>query len=163
MSTFCVAYRGNPGLHGNMDAPAVAMQRGLAVTRSSDTVAKAGAGVIPYGFLDSEVTTDGPNFEEKEFIPETIQNEVKVSVGKISVVPFVPGVEYVMSGNVESGITFAVGDSVVLAADGEITNESGIDNTGDQILGTVQEIDVVFEDVTDAVVWKAEADRGTVV
>jgi len=159
--TFCVPFRGNPVPHGNFDTPAGAMARGVGVLRSSDTVALAGAGIVPYGFLNSEVTTDGPSYEELMHIPtdSTIMNEKKVSTGKVQVYPYVPGVEYVMKGNVKAGTTFIVGEMVFMAADGEFTDLAGA-SVGDTLLGAVEQIDQTFMNEVDCITWQAIANLG---
>ena len=161
MASFCVPYRGAPPRNGNFTTPASAMARGLGVARSGSTVAKAGVGVIPLGFLNNEVTTDGPSYEEKVHIPESVHREKKVSVGQVQVIYYQPGVEYVMYGVTKSGTTFAVGEYVVQAANGQFTDEAG-GTTGEARLGRVQEINVTYENETTAVAWKAEADLGNV-
>jgi len=157
---FCVPYRGHAFSHGNFVTPASAMSRGIAVNRSGTTIAKAAAGSPPYGFLNTEVTTDGPSYEEKIHIPETIIYERKVSEGVVQVYAYDPGVEYVMRGNVKSGTTFAVGNYVYIAANGEFTNEAGA-SSGDVRIGKVEQISITYEGETDAVVWRALPDLGT--
>ena len=154
-------YRGKPVKHGNFETPAAAMARGVAVVRSGDTIALLGAGALPpLGFLNNEVTTDGPSYEEKMHIPESILKERKISENVIEVIYYEPGLEYITYGNVLSGTTFAVGEYVVIAADGEFTDEAG-GSAGNLRIGRVQEIDVVREGQT-GFVWKAEADLGVV-
>jgi len=159
--TFCVPFRGNPVPHGNFDTPAGVMPRGIGVVRSSDTIAKAGAGIVPYGFLNSEVTSDGPSYEELVHIglDSTIMNEKKVSTGVVQVYPYVPGVEYVIKGNVKAGTTFAVGEMVFMAANGEFTDLAGA-SVGDVLLGAVEQIDQTFMSETDCITWQAIANLG---
>ena len=161
MSTFCVPRRGQPVLQGNYETPASAMARGLAVVRSADTIAKAGAGSMPYGFLNHEVTLDGPSYEERVHIPTTIIAEVKVSEGVIQVVKYQPGIEYVMKGNTKSGTVFAVGEEVVIAPNGEFTDAAG-GTSGGRKIGRVEEIGVTHMGESDCVVWTGESDLGTV-
>ncbi len=160
--TFCVGYRGNPVLQGNFETPAGAMARGLGIVRSSDTVAKAGAGVVPLGFLNSEVTTDGPSYEDLMHIPldSTIMNEKKVSTGVVQVVAYDPGTFYVMKGNVKAGTTFAVGEYIFMAASGEYTDLAGA-SVGDTVLGVIESITETFMGETSCVVWQAVANLGT--
>ena len=160
--TFCVPLRGNPIPDGNFETPAGAMARGVGIVRSSDTVAEAGAGVVPYGFLNTEVTTDGPSYEElmHKALDSTIMNEKKVSEGVVQVYPYVPGVVYVMKGNVLSGTTFAVGEMVFMAAAGEFTDLAGA-SIGDTLLGAVEEIDVTHMSEEDCISWQAIANLGT--
>ncbi len=159
--TFCEVYRGNPVRHGNYETPAGAMARGIGVVRSSDTVAKAGVGVVPFGFLNTEVTTDGPSVEELLFIPldSKIIKEKKVSESVIQVIAYDPGTSYVIKGNVKAGTTFAVGEMVFMAADGEFTDLAGA-SVGDSVLGEVQEIDATWENEVDCMVWQAIANLG---
>ncbi len=159
--TFCVGYRGTPVLQGNFETPAGAMARGLCVERSSDTVAKSGAGTVPVGFLNSEVTTDGPSYEELSHIAldSTIMNEKKVSTGVVQVVAYDPGTFYVMKGNVKEGTTFAVGEYVFMAASGEFTDLAGA-SVGDTILGIVESITETFMGETSCIVWQAIANLG---
>jgi hypothetical protein len=154
--TFCVSYQGNPSLLGTYETPASAMARGIGVVRSSDTIAKASVGIEPLGFLNSEVTTDGPSFEELTFIQNDnkIIHEKKVSEGVVQLTNYEPGEFYVMSGNIKSGTTFAVDEYVYMAANGEFTDGAGA-SVGDEILGIVDAIDVTALNMTDAVVWKA--------
>lgn len=159
--TFCVPYRGHAVVNGNFDAPATAMPRGIGVTRSSDTIVEASAGAEPYGFLDNVVTTDGPSVEELMYVPldSTIMNEVKVSTGKIRVTLYSPGIEYIMKGNVKSGTAFAVGEQVIIAANGEFTDSAGA-SAGDIILGVVEEIDVHYMGEDNCIVWKSTSGLG---
>lgn len=159
--TFCVSYRGNPVLQGNFETPAGAMARGVGIVRSSDTIALAGAGVVPEGFLNSEVTTDGPSYEELVHIPldSTIIHEKKVSEGVVQVTAYDPGTYYVMKGNVKGGTTFAVDEYVFQAASGEYTDLAGA-SAGDTILGIVSAIDVTFENEINCIVWQAVANLG---
>ncbi len=161
MTTFCVAYRGAPVLDGNFETPAGAMARGVGVVRSSDTIALAGVGIVPLGFLNSEVTTDGPSYEELVHIPldSTIIHEKKVSEGVVQVTAYDPGTYYVLKGNIEAGTTFAVGEYVYMAASGEFTDGNGA-NQGDTVLGVVEQIDVTFGNETDCIVWQAVANLG---
>lgn len=152
-------YRGQPLYDGNFDAPAVAMARGVFVDRSTLTVALAAVGVVPYGFLTSEVTTDGPSYEERVHIPGTVHDEVKVSEGKVGVLVFQIGMLYITAGNIKAGTTFAVGEFVVVAASGEFTDDAGA-ATGNQRVGRVDAINVTYAGET-CFVWKAEADLGT--
>ncbi len=159
--TFCVGYRGNPVLHGNLETPSGAMARGLGVVRSGDTIGKAGAGIVPLGFLNTEVTADGPSYEELMHIPldSTIMNEKKVSTGVVQVVAYDPGTFYVMKGNVLSGTTYAVGEYVFQAAAGEFTDLAGA-SAGDTILGIVESITETFMAETGCTVWQAIANLG---
>ena len=161
MTTFCVTYRGNPVLQGNFETPAGAMARGVGVVRSSDTVVEAGAGVVQEGFLNTEVTTDGPTYEELMHIgtDSTIINEKKVSTGVVQVTAYDPGTYYVMKGNVKAGTTFAVDEYVFMAASGEFTDLAGA-SAGDTILGVVSSITATFGNETDCVVWQAVANLG---
>ncbi len=160
-NTFCVPYQGSPVLVGTYDTPAGAMARGTGVIKSSDTVALAGAGTVPEGFLNSEVTTDGPSYEERSHIAldSVIIHEVKVSLAQVQVVAYAPGMYYVMRGNVLSGTTFAVDEYVYMAADGEFTDGAGA-SVGDTILGIVTAINETWEGLTDAIVWQAVANLG---
>ena len=159
--SFCVPYRGKPYFNGNQDAPAGVMARGLAVVRSTVTIAKAGVGVRPYGFLNSEVTLTGETFEDRTMLPQNYPKKVKVSDGKVQIVALQDGVEYIFDGITKSGTTFAVGEYVVVAADGELTDEAG-GASGNLRIGRVQEIDIVHEGQTGCVVFKAESDLGNV-
>jgi len=158
--TFCTTYRGNPVLHGNYDTPAGAMPRGIGVVRNGTTIAKAGAGIVPEGFLNSEVTTDGPSYEELMHIPldSTIMNEKKVSTGVVQITAYDPGSYYVLKGNVKAG-TFAVGEMVVMAANGEFTDLAGA-SVGDTLLGVVESITDTWMNETDCIVWQAVANLG---
>ena len=160
--TFCVPYRGFPVLQGNLETPSTAMARGLGVVRTGDTIVEAGAGIVPLGFLNSEVTVDGPSYEELIHIPldSTIMNEKKVSEGVVQVIGYDPGSFYVMKGNVLSGTTFAVGEMVFMAASGEFTDLAGA-SVGDTVLGVVESITETFMNETDCVVWQAVANLGT--
>ncbi len=159
--TFCVPFRGNPVPHGNFETPGSAMARGIGIVRSSDTVAKAGVGVVPYGFLNSEVTSDGPSYEELAHIAldSTIMNEKKVSTGVVQVYPYDPGVEYVLKGNVKAGTTFAKGEMIIMAADGEFTDLAGA-SVGDLVLGVIQQIDQTFMNELNCIFWQAVANIG---
>jgi len=159
--SYCVVYRGAPVRNGNFVTPAGAMARGLGVARSTTTIAKAGVGVIPIGFLNNKVTTDGPTYEEKMHISATVHAEKKVSVGQVQVIYYEPGIEYVMYGVNKAGTTFAVGEYVVQGSDGLFTDDAGA-WSGNKRLGRVQEIDVLYGTTSEAVVWKAEADLGNV-
>ena len=159
--TFCVPYRGNPVLVGNYDTPATAMARGLGVVRSILTIVEAGAGDVPEGFLNTEVTTDGPSYEELIHKPldSVIMNEKKVSQGVVQIVGYDPGTYYVMKGNVKSATTFAVGEYVFMAASGEFTDLAGA-SVGDTILGVVESITEVWMSMTGCIVWQAVANLG---
>ncbi len=159
--TFCEVYRGTPVRHGNFETPSGAMARGIGVVRSSDTVAKASVGIVPYGFLNSEVTTDGPTYEEliHAGLDSGIIKEKKVSEGVVQVIAYDPGTSYVIKGNVLSGTTFAVGEYVFMAADGEFTDLAGAAQ-GDTILGIVESITATWENETDCIVWQAVANLG---
>ncbi len=159
--TFTVPVRGNPPPHGNFDTPAGAMARGIGVVPSSDTVAACGSGLVPHGFLNSLVTTDGPTLEELMYIgiDSAIMNEKKVSEGKVQVFPYQPGVSYITKGNVLSGVTFAVDEYVYMAATGEFADGNGA-SEGDSILGVVEKIDVHFMGEDDCMEWQAVANLG---
>jgi|GEM_PF-3514481 len=161
--TFTDVYRGDPPYDGNFDTPASAMPAGIGVVRSGDTVAKAGRGVVPYGFLNSEVTADGSSYEEDLHVPIDSRRlmEEKVSERKIQVIVFQPGAVYISKGNVVSGVTFAVGEYVVMGADGEFSDVGGA-TSGDIILGVVEEIDVTHMGEDDCLVWQAVAGLGNV-
>ncbi len=159
--SFCVPYRGKPYLNGNQDAPSGVMARGLAVVRSTTTIAKAGVGVRPYGFLNSEVTLTGESFEDRTMLPQNFPKKVKVSDGKVQIVALQDGIEYILKGNIKSGTTFAVDEYVVIAADGEFTDEAG-GATGNLRIGRVQEISITHEGQSGCVVFKAESDLGNV-
>ncbi len=160
-NTFCIPYQGQTVLIGTYDTPAGAMSRGTGVAKSSDTVALIGAGLVPEGFLNTEVTTDGPSYEELIHIPDdsVIIHENKVSEGKVQMVGYAPGVYYVMRGNVLSGTTFTKDEYVFMAAAGEFTDLAGA-SVGDTILGVVTEIGATFEGLTDCIVWQAVANLG---
>ena len=160
--TFCTAYRGSPVLLVNSDTPAGAMARGLGVSNSGATVAKAAAGAVPSGFLNSEVTTDGPSYEELIHIPQDsqIKNEKKVSEGKVQVIAYDPGTFYVMKGNVLGGVTFAVDEQLLMAAAGEFSDLNGA-SVGHTILGIVVAIDVTFMNEVNCIVWQAISNLGT--
>ncbi len=160
--TFCVPYRGVPVLLGNYDTPAGVMPRGIGVVNSSDTVAKAAKGSVPVGFLNSEVTTDGPSYEELIHIGQDslIKNEKKVSEGKVQVVAYDPGTFYVLKGNVLAGVTFAVDEQLLIAVDGEFSDLNGA-AVGNTILGIVVAIDATFMNEVDCIVWQAISNLGT--
>ncbi len=159
--TFTVPFRGNPVLIGNYETPAGAMARGVGVVRSTDTVALAGAGVVPVGFLNSEVTTDGPTYEELIHIglDSTIMHEKKVSTGVVQVVGYDAGTFYVTKGNVKSGTTFAVDEMVFMAASGEFTDLAGA-SVGDTIIGVVEQIDQTFMNELNCMVFQAVGNLG---
>lgn len=159
--TFTDVVRGDPPYDGNFDTPAGAMPAGIGVVRSTATVAKAGRGIVPYGFLNSEVTTDGPSYEEDIHIPIDSRRlmEKKVSEGKVQVIGFQPGVVYISKGNVVSGVVFAVGEYVLMGADGEFSDIAGA-TSGDIILGVVEEIDRHHMGEDDCLVWQAVAGLG---
>ncbi len=159
--TFTEVYRGNPVRHGNYETPASAMARGIGVVRSSDTVAKASVGIVPFGFLNSLVTTDGPSYEELIHVglDSGIIKEKKVSEGVVQVIAYDPGTSYVTKGNILSGTTFAVGEYVFMAASGEFTDLAGA-AVGDTILGIVESITATWENETDCMVWQAVANLG---
>jgi len=137
------------------------MARGVGIVRSGDTVTLAGAGVVPEGFLNSEVTVDGPSYEELMHVPidSTILHEKKVSTGVVQVVAYDPGTYYVMKGNVKAGTTFAVDEMVFMAASGEFTDLAGA-NVGDTVLGVVSSITATFGNETNCIVWQAVANLG---
>jgi len=161
-NTFCIPYQGKPPIVGTYDTPATAMPRGIGVYKNGTTILESDSGTIPEGFLNTEVTTDGPDYEELMHIStdSVIIHENKVSEGKVQVYAYSPGDYYVMRGNVKSGTTFAAGEIVYMAADGEFTDDAVAD-VGDIKLGIVTEIGVTFEGVTDCIVWQAVAGLGT--
>lgn len=158
--TFCVGYRGNPVLQGNLETPPDAMARGLGIVRSVDTIAKASSGIVPLGFLNTEVTTDGPTYEELLHIglDSTVMNEKKVSAGVVQVIAYDPGTFYVMKGNV-SGSAFVLYDMVLQASSGEFTALAGA-SVGDTVLGVVESITETFMGETGCTVWQAVANLG---
>lgn len=160
--TFTDVYRGGPPHIGNFDTPAGAMPAGIGVVRSTATVAKAGRGIIPEGFLNSEVTTDGSSYEEDLHVPIDSRRlmEVKVSEGKVQVIGYQPGVYYITKGNILAGVTFAVDEYILMAADGEFSDIAGA-TSGDIILGVVSEIDVHHMGMDDCIVWQAVAGLGS--
>lgn len=157
--SFTLPVLGHAPHDGSFDTPGSAMARGLAVVRSSDTVGKAGAGVVPYGFLNTEVTTDGPSYEERTHVPEGHFRENKVSEGKVEVIALADGVSYATSGVTKSGTTFAVGEKVYVAANGELTDDAGASSTHRQI-GLVEKINQTVEDQTDVMVFQAQMNLG---
>lgn len=163
--TFCVPYRNVGAAHpaGNFTTPASAMARGIGVYTDGTTVAAATAGSVPYGFLNSEVTTDGPDYEERLYIPldSTIFNEQKVSVGKVQVFPYVPGVSYILKGNIKSGVTLGQDEYVFMADDGEFCDLAAA-SAGDHYLGVVEQTGITFMSESDCIVWKAVANLGVV-
>ena len=157
---FTEEYRGKAPKDGNMEAPASAMAAGLGVVRSGSTIAKAGAGIVPYGFLWHDVTDDGPTYEEIKYIATSLVRERKVSDGKVTVILYDPGVVYISSASViKSSTTFAVGDYVYQAANGELTNDAAA-SVGDTILGIVEEISLTHQGETTAFAWQAIANLG---
>lgn len=142
---------GKPVLNGLQDSPATAMAAGLAVVQSGATIALAGVGVRPLGFLMNEVTLDGPLFEELEFTPQGVYREVKVSDGKIQVLELSDGVSYDVVGNIEAAVTFAVGDFVAIAPNGEFR----IALTTNLIIGQVTDIDLLVGGLTGGFRFKA--------
>ena len=156
MATYTYQYRGQPPLNGNLDTPANAMARGIGVVRDGTTIDEAAAAELPYGFLNNEVTVDGPSYEEMTHIAGTVHDEVKISEGKIQVILYQEGNEYFTTGNV-TGAAFAVGDPVYQVADGKFAAAAGA-AVGDLQIGVVEEIDVT-NDLETGFVWKAIADH----
>jgi hypothetical protein len=158
---FTVVYRGNPPVDGNRDAPATAMARGVGVVQSGDTIVEAPRGSHPWGFLNSLVTTDGPSYEEDMHIglDRDIMSEVKVSDGKVQVIGYQDGVEYISAGNVKSGVTLAVDEILYMAADGEFTDNAEA-TAGDLKIGVVKEINKSHMGETTAFVWQARVGLG---
>lgn len=163
--TFCVPYRNVNAAHphGNFETPAAAMSRGIGVYTDGSTVVECTAGSIPYGFLNTEVTTDGPSYEERLFIPldSIIFNEVKVSTHKVQVFPYVPGVSYILKGNILSGTTLGQDEYVFMADDGEFCDLAAA-SAGHHYLGVVEETGVTFMSESNCIVWKAMANLGIV-
>jgi len=139
-----------------LDAPASAMARGVAVSRSGSTIAKTGDGARPYGFLATEVTTDGLNWLELETIPHAEVEETKVSTGKVRVVLFEPG--RIATDQILGTDTFSVGDKVAIAANGLITNTTA---TGDVYIGTVYAVNQNYGGTTGMLVIDLSHDLGT--
>lgn len=158
--SFTLPYRGAPPIDGNLDSPASAMPRGIGVVRSGTTVAKAASTDVPYGFLNSEVTIDGPLYEELIHIPESVIHEKKVSEGKVQVILYQPGNVYITKDNVKAGTTFAVGEQIFPAANGEFTDLAGA-SPGDVVIGVVEEIDLTHAGETGCVAWQAVSNLGS--
>lgn len=123
-----------------MDTPASAMTRGLAVKKSSATIALAGAGDRPYGFLGTEVTTDGLSWLELETLPHAQVEENKVSEGKVIVILWEPG--DIATDNIKSGESWAVGEKVAVTANGVLTVDAAAQN--DVYIGIVKAVDQTY-------------------
>ena len=157
--SFTIPVLGHAPHDGTFDTPGSAMARGVAVIRSSDTVALAGAGVVPYGFLNTEVTTDGPSYEERIHVSEGHFRENKVLEGKVEVIVLADGVSYATSGVTAGGTTFAVGEKVFVGANGELLDDAAA-STGDRQIGLVEKINQTVEDETDVMVFQAQMNLG---
>ena len=123
-------------LDATLDAPASPMAAGIAVKKSGTTIALAGAGDRPYGFLRTNVTSDGLKYEELKYLPHAEVEETKVSVGKVSVVLWEPGM--IATDNIKGAENWAVGDKISVAANGELSNAGA---ANDVYVGIVTEID----------------------
>jgi len=141
---------------GTMDAPAGAMARGLAVVKSSDTIAACGAGERPYGFLLIDVTADGLSTLEMDFIPHAEVEETKVSVGKVNVLIWEPG--DIATDNIKAEETWAVGELIACTASGVLTNDPA---QGDYYIGIVKAIDQMYGATTGVAVITLSHDLGT--
>lgn len=157
--SFTLNVVGHPSHDGTFDTPAGVMARGVAVVRSTDTIALAGAGVIPIGFLNTEVTLTGSSYEDDTHVPEATVRENKVSEGKVDIIHLQPGVNYATSGVTAGGTAFLVGEEVYVAANGELTDAAGA-TTGDRKIGIVEKINQTVEDQTDVMVFRASMNLG---
>lgn len=159
MDTFCKVYRGHPVLDGNRTSPSGAMSMGVGVKLNGDTYALADVGTIPYAFLNNEVTVAGQDYEDMVHIPMDVNHVRKAQEGKVQLIRYQPGITYVIKGNVLSGVEFAAGEYVVMAANGEFSDENGASATNLRI-GIVSAIGVTFAGKEDCIVWEAFADLG---